>query len=218
MQISSYNNSFYFMQSPYQNKQKEENQEDNFSKDNPQLNTENKNNEKEEKEEKTQKVNGKDLNEAEVRQVRELEKIDREVRAHEAAHQAAGGALAGAASFGYTRGPDNRMYAVEGEVPIRMQKGNTPEETIANAMQVIAAAMAPADPSPQDYKVAANAMQMQNDARMEQAKIKAEELKAQNEKFKNEDDETNSLNSKAIKSYTQNSSQDYIGSQYNKSA
>ncbi|AJC84010.1 hypothetical protein IMC75_03850 [Campylobacter peloridis] len=218
MQITSYNNSFYFMQSPYQNKQKEENQEDNFSKDNPQLNTENKNNKKEEKEEKTQKVNGKDLNEAEVRQVRELEKIDREVRAHEAAHQAAGGALAGAASFGYTRGPDNRMYAVEGEVPIRMQKGNTPEETIANAMQVIAAAMAPADPSPQDYKVAANAMQMQNDARMEQAKIKAEELKAQNEKFKNEDDETNSLNSKAIKSYTQNSSQDYIGSQYNKSA
>lgn len=170
------------------------------------------------KKKKTQKVNGKDLSESEVRQVRELEKIDREVRAHEAAHQAAGGALAGAASFGYTRGPDNRMYAVEGEVPIRMQKGNTPEETIANAMQVIAAAMAPADPSPQDYKVAANAMQMQNDARAEQAKIKAEELKAQNEKNENENEKKTNSNSKAIKSYTQNASQDYIGSQYNKSA
>ncbi|EAH4571869.1 TPA: hypothetical protein R1703_001173 [Campylobacter lari] len=216
MQISSsYSNAFY-TQNPYQNKDKEEIKENISEKENPQQTKEDKNDQ--EKEEKTQKVNGKDLNAEEVKQVRELEKIDREVRAHEAAHQAAGGALAGAASFGYTRGPDNKMYAVEGEVPIRMQKGNTPEETIANAMQVIAAAMAPADPSPQDYKVAANAMQMQNDARAEQAKIKAEELKAQNEKSENENEEKTNSNSKAIKSYTQNVSQDYIGSQYNKSA
>lgn len=216
MQISSsYSNAFY-TQNPYQNKDKEEIKENISEKENPQQTKEDKNDQ--EKEEKTQKVNGKDLNAEEVKQVRELEKIDREVRAHEAAHQAAGGALAGAASFGYTRGPDNKMYAVEGEVPIRMQKGNTPEETIANAMQVIAAAMAPADPSPQDYKVAANAMQMQNDARAEQAKIKAEELKVQNEKSENENEKKTNSNSKAIKSYTQNTSQDYIGSQYNKSA
>ncbi|HEC1769570.1 TPA: hypothetical protein R1738_000127 [Campylobacter lari] len=216
MQISSsYNNAFY-TQNPYQNKNKEEIKENISEKENPQQTKEDKNDQ--EKEEKTQKINGKDLSTEEVKQVRELEKVDREVRAHEAAHQAAGGALAGAASFGYTRGPDNKMYAVEGEVPIRMQKGNTPEETIANAMQVIAAAMAPADPSPQDYKVAANAMQMQNDARAEQAKIKAEELKAQNEKSENENEEKTNSNSKAIKSYTQNVSQDYIGSQYNKSA
>ncbi|MCV3410297.1 hypothetical protein L8T85_07185 [Campylobacter lari] len=216
MQInSSYSNAFY-TQNPYQNKDKEQAEENISEKENPQQTKENKNDQ--EKDEKTQKVNGKDLSNEEVKQVRELEKIDREVRAHEAAHQAAGGALAGTASFGYTRGPDNKMYAVEGEVPIRMQKGNTPEETIANAMQVIAAAMAPADPSPQDYKVAANAMQMQNDARAEQAKIKAEELKAQNEKSENENEEKTNSNSKAIKSYTQNTSQDYIGSQYNKSA
>ncbi|OCX43055.1 hypothetical protein A7X81_07550 [Campylobacter ornithocola] len=214
MQISSsYNNAFY-IQNPYQNR--EEVKENISEKENLQQTTENK--KEQEKDEKTQKVNGKDLSNEEIKQVRELEKIDREVRAHEAAHQAAGGALAGGASFGYTRGPDNKMYAVEGEVPIRMQKGNTPEETIANAMQVIAAAMAPADPSPQDYKVAANAMQMQNDARTEQAKLKAEELKVQNEKSKNENEEKENSNSKAIKSYTQNSSQDYIGSQYNKSA
>ncbi|MCV3424148.1 putative metalloprotease CJM1_0395 family protein [Campylobacter sp. IFREMER_LSEM_CL1085] len=216
MQISSSYGGAFYTQNPYQNKDKEQTKENISEKENPQQTKENKNDQ--EKDEKTQKVNGKDLSSEEVKQVRELEKIDREVRAHEAAHQAAGGALAGAASFGYTRGPDNKMYAVEGEVPIRMQKGNTPEETIANAMQVIAAAMAPADPSPQDYKVAANAMQMQNDARTEQAKIKAEESTTQNDKNKDEDDKKANPNSKAIKSYTQNSSQDYIGSQYNKSA
>ncbi len=216
MQInSSYSNTFY-TQNPYQNEDKKQTKENISEKENPQQVKENDNDQ--EKDKKTQKVNGKDLSNEEVKQVRELEKIDREVRAHEAAHQAAGGALAGAASFGYTRGPDNKMYAIEGEVPIRMQKSNTPEETIANAMQVIASAMAPADPSPQDYKVAANAMQMQNDARTEQAKIKAEELKAQNEKSENENEEKTNSKSKAIKSYTQNTSQDYIGSQYNKSA
>ncbi|RKO64331.1 hypothetical protein CKA54_06275 [Campylobacter sp. P255] len=213
MHIHSNHSSTFYIPN-YQNKHKEEIKQDNTENENSQTIQDNKNNQ--EKDEKTQKVNGKDLSNEEVKQVRELEKIDREVRAHEAAHQAAGGALAGAASFGYTRGPDNKMYAIEGEVPIRMQKGNTPEETIANAMQVVAAAMAPADPSPQDYKVAANAMQMQNEARLEQSKIKAEELKAQNEENKN--NQENNANSKAIKSYTQNISQDYIGSQYNKSA
>ncbi|MBF7044477.1 putative metalloprotease CJM1_0395 family protein [Campylobacter volucris] len=215
MQVSSnYNNSFYFQQNYY--KDKEENKDFEFSTEKSQENTQTKDKEKKEKEkENTQKVNGKDLTEEQVRQVRELEKIDREVRAHEAAHQAAGGALAGAASYGYTRGPDNRMYAVEGEVPIRMQKGNTPEETIANAMQVIAAAMAPADPSPQDYKVAANAMQMQNDARMEQAKLKAQELKEKNEENKEESNKNS--DPKAIKAYTQSTTDNSLGNQYNKS-
>lgn len=215
MQVSSnYNNSFYFQQNYH--KDKEENQDFEFSTEKSQENTQTKDKEKKEEEkENTQKVNGKDLTEEQVRQVRELEKIDREVRAHEAAHQAAGGALAGAASYGYTRGPDNRMYAVEGEVPIRMQKGNTPEETIANAMQVIAAAMAPADPSPQDYKVAANAMQMQNDARMEQAKLKAQELKEKNEENKEESNKNS--DPKAIKAYTQSTTDNSLGNQYNKS-
>ncbi|AJC85649.1 putative metalloprotease CJM1_0395 family protein [Campylobacter sp. RM16704] len=212
MQVGLNYNALY-IKNPYQNKEKEIDQENTNSK--AQNSTENK---KDNNEEKTQKVNGKELSEEEIRQVRELERIDREVKAHEAAHMAAGGGLAGGASYGYTRGPDNKMYAIEGEVPIRMQKGNTPEETIANAMQIIAAAMAPADPSPQDYKVAANAMQMQNDARMEQAKIKAEELKEQNEKSKNENNQEKNTNSQVIKSYMQNSSQNYIGSQYNISA
>ncbi|TXE88040.1 hypothetical protein FPD38_04165 [Campylobacter volucris] len=214
MQVNSnYNNSFYFQQNYH--KDKEENKDFEFLTEKSQENTQTKDKKQEEDKENTQKVNGKDLTEEQVRQVRELEKIDREVRAHEAAHQAAGGALAGAASYGYTRGPDNRMYAVEGEVPIRMQKGNTPEETIANAMQVIAAAMAPADPSPQDYKVAANAMQMQNDARMEQAQLKAQELKEKNEENKKEFEKNS--DPKAIKAYTQNTTDNSLGNQYNKS-
>lgn len=133
-------------------------------------------------------INGVELTIQQVQQVRELQSIDRNVKAHEAAHQAAGGGLAGAASFSYTRGPDNQMYATA-EVPIRMQKGRTPEETIANARQVVAAAMAPADPSPQDYKVAANALKMEFEARAEATKLKAQE--AQEKKEENEEKQEN---------------------------
>ncbi|AJC87131.1 hypothetical protein CINS5915_07215 [Campylobacter insulaenigrae] len=203
MQINSnFNNYFY---SQYSQDNKKENQKDQLT-----LKDENTD---ENEEKNTQKINGKDLNQEEIRQVKELEKIDREVRAHEAAHQAVGGALAGSASFGYTRGPDNKMYAVEGEVPIRMQKGNTPEETIANAMQIIAAAMAPADPSPQDYKVAADAMQMQNDARIEQIKLKAEETKKKNEETSQE----RTSDSDIIKTYIQNTEDNSLGNNINKS-
>ncbi|MCR6572184.1 putative metalloprotease CJM1_0395 family protein [Campylobacter insulaenigrae] len=203
MQINSnFNNYFY---SQYSQDNKKENQKDQLT-----LKDENAD---ENEEKNTQKINGKDLNQEEIRQVKELEKIDREVRAHEAAHQAVGGALAGSASFGYTRGPDNKMYAVEGEVPIRMQKGNTPEETIANAMQIIAAAMAPADPSPQDYKVAADAMQMQNDARIEQIKLKAEETKKKNEETSQE----RTSDSDIIKTYIQNTEDNSLGNNINKS-
>ncbi len=111
-------------------------------------------------------VNGKELEPDQVQYVRELESIDRNVKAHEAAHIAAGaGVVSGGASYGYTRGPDGKMYATSGEVPISIKEGKTPKETIQNARQIVAAAMAPADPSPQDYKVAASAIQMENQAR-----------------------------------------------------
>jgi hypothetical protein len=90
-----------------------------------------------------------------------LVRRDAEVRAHEAAHQAAGGELAGAASFTFEQGPDGRAYAVGGEVPIRLREGRTPEETIAIARRVRRAALAPANPSPQDLAVAASASQLE---------------------------------------------------------
>ena len=52
----------------------------------------------------TQNINGKELEADEVQYVRELESIDRNVKAHEAAHIAAGaGVVSGGASYGYTR-------------------------------------------------------------------------------------------------------------------
>ena len=100
----------------------------------------------------------------------ELAATDREVRAHEAAHLAAAGGLAqGGASFDTVRGPDGRAYAVGGEVSIDVSPGRTPEETIAKAQQIRSAALAPADPSAQDFQVAAQAAQMAHQARQELA-------------------------------------------------
>lgn len=190
MQISlNYN---YVSNSSYEKTQKNNTTQENTE------NTNSQNKDPKQNNEQTQTINGVELTLQQVQQLRELQSIDRNVKAHEAAHQAAGGGLAGAASFSYTRGPDNQMYAVAGEVPIRMQEGRTPEETIANARQVAAAAMAPADPSPQDYKVAANAAKMEFDARAEATKLKAQEAKEkkEEEEEKQESSDKNNQDSK----------------------
>jgi len=100
------------------------------------------------------------LSEDEKRLVQDLRSRDAEVRTHEAAHQAAGGGMTGAASYTYQQGPDGRMYAIGGEVSISIPSGSTPQESMRNAQQAIAAAMAPADPSGQDFAVASSAMVM----------------------------------------------------------
>jgi SprA family protein len=107
-----------------------------------------------------------ELSEGDRKQVDALKARDREVRAHERAHQAAGGSHAGAASYTFQKGPDGRAYAVGGEVPIDASevKGD-PQATIEKMQQVKAAALAPAEPSGQDRKVAALA-----DARIAQAR------------------------------------------------
>lgn len=100
-----------------------------------------------------------------------LQSVDTKVRAHEAAHIAAGsGVVTGGANFSYAKGPDGKMYATGGEVPIDTSEGKTPQETIQKARQIVAAAMAPADPSPQDYKVAATAIMMEMRAHLEETK------------------------------------------------
>jgi hypothetical protein len=116
----------------------------------------------------TGKLGPKQLAPKQQEEVKDLEARDREVRAHEAAHQAAAGGLGGGASFEYQTGPDGKSYAVGGEVSIDMSPGRTPEETIRRAQQVRAAALAPADPSPQDMAVAASATQMESAARQQQ--------------------------------------------------
>lgn len=91
-------------------------------------------------------------------EIRALAKRDAEVRAHEQAHAAAGGAFAGAPSYGYKRGPDGRSYAVSGEVPIDVSAiAGDPEATIQKMQQVKRAALAPRDPSNADRAIAASA-------------------------------------------------------------
>lgn len=117
-----------------------------------------------------------DLSEDEKKLVNDLIARDAEVKTHEAAHQAAGGGMTGGASYTYQQGPDGKMYAIGGEVPISMHGGSTPEETIENAKRVEAAAMAPANPSGQDFAVASSAKMMQMKAQQQLTKEKEEKI------------------------------------------
>lgn len=117
------------------------------------------------------------LSEDEERQVQKLRQRDTEVRAHEGAHSAAGGGLAGGASYEYTTGPDGRRYAVGGEVQIDASPvRDNPAATIAKMDIVIRAALAPADPSPQDRSVATAASKARSEA---QAQLR-QQTEAQN--------------------------------------
>lgn len=119
-----------------------------------------------------------ELSEEEERRVEELAKTDRKVRQHEQAHMAAGGALViSGASYEYETGPDGKRYAVGGEVGISLAEGRTPEETLQRARQIRAAALAPADPSAQDRRIAAAAGQMEMRAMQEIAAQRMEESK-----------------------------------------
>jgi hypothetical protein len=115
-------------------------------------------------------VGAQQLTPEEKEQVAELQARDAHVRSHEGAHQSAGGGMTGAASYTYQTGPDGKSYAIGGEVPIRIERGRTPEETIRNAAQARAAALAPADPSSADLSVAAAAAQIEAQARMQLAR------------------------------------------------
>ncbi len=106
-------------------------------------------------------------------QVAQLKSIEVKVKAHEAAHKAAGGAMTGSISYTYTRGPDGKNYVTGGEVPITVSPGKTPQETISRMQQVIQAALAPADPSPQDRAVAGQATQQLQKAQQERSSAAA---------------------------------------------
>lgn len=108
------------------------------------------------------------LTNEEMSHLSELRNIDSKVRSHEAAHQS-GPAAAGGASFTYAKGPDGVMYAVAGEVPVRIETGSNPQETISNLQGVVSTALAPADPSPQDIAIASKARVMMMKAQQELA-------------------------------------------------
>ena len=111
--------------------------------------------------------NGQELTAKEQEKVEKLKERDKEVRAHERAHQSAGGEYAGSPSYDYEKGPDGNDYAIGGHVNIDVAEENTPEKTLQKMEQIIRAAKAPADPSAQDLKVAAQAQQKAAKARAE---------------------------------------------------
>lgn len=132
--------------------------------------------------------NGTALSQQELQEVAQLKAIDTKVRAHEMAHLAVAGSLAmGGMNFQYEKGPDGKSYAVAGDVSINASKGATPQATIDKMRVVRAAALAPADPSAQDRKVAAEATATMGQAeqqlflqRVEQMKAQAENVQASN--------------------------------------
>ena len=121
----------------------------------------------------------------ELQEVRELAARDREVRSHEQAHAAVGGKYAGSPVYEFVRGPDGVSYAVGGEVSIDTSPiPGDPEATIAKAQQIRRAANAPAEPSSQDRRVAAEASLMEAEARavLRQERV-AESEQAREEKI-----------------------------------
>lgn len=119
----------------------------------------------------------KELSLKQQQEVTELQQRDQEVRAHEQAHIAAGGGhVRGGATYSYQTGPDGRQYATGGSVNIDVSPvpGN-PEATEEKAQTVRRAALAPANPSAQDQKVASQAAAMEMEARMEKMTQKKKE-------------------------------------------
>lgn len=108
-----------------------------------------------------------ELSEEDKKAVQDLKDRDREVKVHEQAHAAVGGQYAGSPSYEYQTGPDGKRYAVGGEVSIDVSEENEPEDTVQKMQIVRAAALAPAEPSTQDLKVAAEASQKEQQARAE---------------------------------------------------
>ncbi|GKT12565.1 MAG: hypothetical protein ISEC1_P1543 [Thiomicrorhabdus sp.] len=145
-----------------------------------------------------------------VRQVvDQLKARDREVRTHEMAHLSSAGSYAiGGMNLSYQKGPDGQQYAIGGSVQIDTSAIlGDPEETLQKGRVVQQAALAPAEPSNQDRKVASAAAQVISSA---QSQILKE---AQTERVSNEQDEsgeveqTDSVGQKGIQSRADSSNQ-----------
>lgn len=107
-----------------------------------------------------------ELSPEEQRRIAELKRIDAAVRAHEQAHIAVGRELiTSGPNYEYTYGPDGKRYAVGGEVGIDTSPEREPEANIDKGQRIQDTALAPVDPSPQDYRVAATGKQLEDQGR-----------------------------------------------------
>ncbi|KAB2891668.1 MAG: hypothetical protein F9K32_03230 [Desulfobulbaceae bacterium] len=117
------------------------------------------------------------LTEEEVKQLQQLKNRDREVRSHEQAHLSVAGSYArGGASYTYQKGPDGNRYATGGEVPIDVSEEPSAEATIQKMRVIRRAALAPAEPSPADRQIAANALAKEGAAKQELAAEQQSEM------------------------------------------
>ena len=135
-------------------------------------------------EESESSVSGQqELSEEGQREVKELRSRDREVRAHEHAHVAAGGQyVRGGIQFEYQSGPDGRRYAVGGEVSIDTSPvAGDPNASIQKAQTIRRAALAPAEPSGADRSAAGAASRMESKARKELMEQRLEEARPEEE-------------------------------------
>lgn len=151
-------------------------------------------------------ANGQELTPEEQEQLRELQQRDQEVRAHEQAHATVGGPYAGAPTYETVRGPDGQQYAVAGEVQIDASPENDPEATIRKLEVVVRAALAPADPSPQDRQVAQQARQGIIEAR---AELREERENEQNGGESNNNNPADNTDSNPIQSLLQQAIQGF---------
>lgn len=85
-----------------------------------------------------------------------------EIYAHELAHKSAGGALAG--SIVIERNAEGIPFTGHVDIKMPSLNPNNPQKTINDANTVIKSAMAPSDPSDQDYRVAAQAQSIKMQA------------------------------------------------------
>lgn len=126
-----------------------------------------------------------ELSPAAQRRVAALKRIDAEVRAHEQAHISAGrGVITSGPNYTYTYGPDGKRYAVAGEVGIDTAPERESQANIDKGVRIQAAALAPAEPSPQDYRVAAAGQQLETRGRTE---LLADQREARQSKAGDED-------------------------------
>ncbi|KJR43375.1 hypothetical protein MCHI_000727 [Candidatus Magnetoovum chiemensis] len=123
--------------------------------------------------------------------VQRLKAREREVITHEQAHRSVGGQYAGSAHYEYTRGPDGRSYISGGEVSLDMSSEKNPEDTIRKMRQLRAAALAPAQPSPQDHAVAAKASQLETKAKAELLQEKIKEALQENNNKQEQEEKSN---------------------------
>lgn len=149
---------------------------------------------------KQAKTTTRELTAEQQQEVQELKRIDAKVRAHEQAHLAVGRSIVTSGpDYTYTYGPDGKPYATAGEVGIDTSAEKKPEQNIDKGVLIQRTALAPAEPSPQDFRAAAAGAQLESRGYSDLAREQAQEqaLQAQEARQQREAQAADAGNSSA---------------------